>query len=143
MIPDLSVLWVIALLMLCVFVLNTLIFKPILQVSESRARAVRDARELAASAATKATEASANFDHTLAAARADVYRQMDEARKVALDKRASVMADTKQEVESALAHATATLSGQAAAARATLEGDAASLANDIVSRVLGRTATHS
>ena len=74
MIPDLSVLWVIALLLLCVVVLNTLIFKPILHVSESRARAVRDARELAASAAQKATDASARFDKTLGAARADVYR---------------------------------------------------------------------
>ncbi len=81
MIPDLSVLWVIALLMLCVFVLNTLIFRPILHVSESRARAVREARELAASAASKATEASANFDRTLGAARAEVYRQMDDARR--------------------------------------------------------------
>ena len=140
MIPDLSVLWVIALLMLCVFVLNTLIFTPILHVSESRARAVRDARELAASAAQKATEASANFDHTLGAARADVYRHMDEARRTALDKRAGVMADTKREVETALAAATAQLTAQAAAARAALDGEATNLANDIVTRVLGRTA---
>ncbi len=140
MIPDLSVLWVIALLLLCVFVLNMLIFKPILHVSESRARAVRDARELAASAAQKATDASANFDRTLGAARADVYRQMDEARRTALDKRAGVMADTKREAETALAAATATLTNQATAARAALEGEAATLANDIVTRVLGRTA---
>ena len=102
MIPDLSVLWVIALLMLCVFVLNTLIFKPILHVSESRARAVRDARELAASAAQKATDASPEFRSHAGAARADVYRQMDEARRTALDKRAGVMADTKREAESPL-----------------------------------------
>ncbi len=140
MIPDLSVLWVIALLMLCVVILNTLIFQPILHVSESRARAVRDARDLAASAAQKATEASANFDRTLAAARADVYRQMDEARRVALDKRAGIMADTKREVETALADATSQLTSQAAAARAALDHDSANLANDIVNRVLGRTA---
>ena len=140
MIPDLSVLWVIALLLLCVFVLNTLIFKPILHVSESRARAVRDARELAASAARKATDASANFDRTLGAARADVYRQMDNAQRTALDKRAGVMANTKREVEAALNDATTQLTTQAAAARAALDGDAAMLANDIVNRVLGRTA---
>jgi F-type H+-transporting ATPase subunit b len=139
-IPDLSVLWVIALLMLCVFVLNTLVFKPILHVSESRARAVRDARELAASAAQKAAEASANFDRTLSAARAEVYTQMDEARRVALDKRSAILSDTKRETEHALADATARLSGQAAAARASLERDAEALAADIVSRVLGRTA---
>lgn len=140
MIPDLSVLWVIALLMLCVFVLNTLIFKPILHMSESRARAVRDARELAASAAQKAAEASANFDRTLSAARAEVYTQMDEARRVALDKRSAIVAETKRETERALADATTRLSGQAAAARASLERDAEALAADIVARVLGRTA---
>lgn len=140
MIPDLSVLWVIALLMLCVVVLNTLIFKPILHVSESRARAVRDARELAASAAQKATEASQTFDRTLAVARADVYRQMDEARRGAIDRRAAVMAAAKGEAESALSDATSTLTAQAAAARAALDGEAANLAGAIVNRVLGRTA---
>jgi F0F1-type ATP synthase membrane subunit b/b' len=139
-IPDLSVLWVIALLMLCVFVLNTLIFKPILAMSESRAKAVRDARELAASAAQKATDAAATFDRTLAAARTDVYAQMDEARRVALAKRAAVMAETKQETERALHDATTRLADQAAAARASLERDAVTLAGDIVGRVLGRTA---
>ena len=140
MIPDLSVLWVIALLLLCVFVLNTLIFKPILAMSESRTRAVRDARELAASAAQKAAEASSTFDRTLASARADVYGQMDEARRAALARRAAVMADTKQETERALHDATTRLADQAAAARASLERDAATLAGDIVGRVLGRTA---
>ena len=140
MIPDLSVLWVIALLLLCVFVLNTLIFKPILAMSESRAKAVRDARELAASAAQKAAEASSTFDRTLASARADVYGQMDEARRAALARRAAVMADTKQETERALHDATTRLADQAAAARASLERDAATLAGDIVGRVLGRTA---
>jgi len=139
-IPDLSVLWVIALLLVCVFVLNTLIFKPILAMSESRAKAVRDARELAASAAQKAAEASATFDRTLSTARAEVYGQMDEARRTALAKRATIMASTKQETERALQDATSRLATQATAARTSLERDAAALAGDIVGRVLGRTA---
>jgi F-type H+-transporting ATPase subunit b len=139
-IPDLSVLWVIALLLLCVFVVNTLIFKPILHVSESRTRAVRDARELAASAAQKATEASHQFDRTMTTARAEVYKQMDEARRTALDKRAAVLAETKREAESALSEATTRLTTQAAAARAALESEANTLAGEIVNRVLGRTA---
>jgi len=139
-IPDQSVLWVIALLMLCVFVLNTLIFKPILAMSDARAKAVRDARELAASAAQKAADASATFDRTLSAARAEVYGQMDEARRAALAKRSAVMAQTRQETDQALHDATTRLADQAAAARASLERDAATLAGDIVGRVLGRTA---
>lgn len=140
MIPDLSVLWVIALLLTCVVVVNNLIFKPILAVSESRARAVRDARELATSAAQKAADASEQFDRTLGAARAEVYKQMDDARRTALDKRATVMADTKREVETSLADATSRLDSQAAAARAALDGEATAIAGDIVNRVLGRTA---
>ena len=125
MIPDLSVLWVIALLLLCVFVLNTLIFKPILAMSESRASAVRDARELAASAAQKATDAADQFDRTLATARTEVYAQMDDARRVALDKRAAVVAETKQ--RNRTRRCTTPPHGwpqQAAAARASLERDA-------------------
>lgn len=140
MIPDLSVLWVIALLMLCVFVLNTLIFKPILHVIESRTGAVRDARELAASAATKAAQATEQFDRTLGSARAEVYKQMDDARRIALDKRAAIMADTKREAEAALSDATSRLDSQASAARAALESEANNLAGEIVNRVLGRTA---
>lgn len=140
MIPDLSVLWVIALLLTCVVVVNSLIFKPILAVSESRSRAVRDARELAASAAKKAADASEQFDRTLGAARSDVYKQMDEARRLALDKRALLMADTKREVEASLADATSRLDSQAAAARVSLDGEATAIAGDIVNRVLGRTA---
>lgn len=140
MIPDLSVLWVIALLLICVAVVNTLIFKPILHVSESRARAVRDARELAASAAQKAGDASQQFDRTMTTARAEVYKQMDDARRTALDKRAALMADTKREAESALNDAVARLGAQAATAKTALEAEASTLAGDIVNRVLGRTA---
>jgi F-type H+-transporting ATPase subunit b len=139
-IPDITALWVIALLLICVFVLNTLIFKPILAMSESRAKAVRDARELAASAAQKAAEASATFDRTLASARAEVYGQMDEARRSALAQRAAVMAETRQQTERDLHAATTRLTDQANAARTSLERDAAALAGDIVGRVLGRTA---
>lgn len=140
MIPDLSVLWVIALLLICVAVVNTLIFKPILHVSESRARAVRDARELATSATQKAADAAEQYDRTMTAARAEVYKQMDEARRGALEKRAAVMADTKREAEAALQDAVTRLASQTAAAKTALETEANALAGDIVNRVLGRTA---
>jgi F-type H+-transporting ATPase subunit b len=139
-IPDATSVVVIALLLICVAIVNTLIFKPILQVSEGRERAVRDARELAASAAQKANEATERYDRTLGAARAEVYSQMDEARRAALEKRAVLLADTKRDAEASLADATSRLSAQATAARAALEREATTLAGEIVTRVLGRTA---
>ncbi|MEZ5291316.1 MAG: ATP synthase F0 subunit B [Vicinamibacterales bacterium] len=140
MIPDLSTLWVVALFILCVFVVNSLIFSPILAVSEKRSRAIRDARELADAAAQKAATASQDFDRTLATARAEVYGQMDQARRTALDKRAALLTDARREVEASMAGATTALSAQTTAARAALEREATNLAGEIVSRVLGRTA---
>lgn len=138
MIPDLSALWVIALLLTCTFLLNTLIFKPILQVIEARLKAVSDARTLAQSAADRATAATTEYTQTLNAARSDVYRQMDETRRTALDRRAALLADTRTTVERELSDATRRVQEQAAEARASLDRDADQMAGAIVSRVLGR-----
>ena len=138
MIPDLSALWVIAFLLLTTFLLNTLIFQPILKVIEARNRAVSDARDLAHSAADRATAANTEYTQKLNAARSDVYRQMDEKRRAAMDQRAALLAETRTGVERELAEATARVKQQATEARASLDREADTLAGAIVSRVLGR-----
>ncbi len=136
--PDITTLWVVAFLLLCTYLLNSLVFQPILQVIDQRSNAVRGARELAESAAQKAAAASAEYDQTLNAARAEVYGQMDDMRKAALDKRASLLAATRTTVEQELKTATARVQLESQAARETLERDANNLAGAIVTRVLGR-----
>jgi F-type H+-transporting ATPase subunit b len=138
MIPDLSTLWVVFFLLLCTVILNALIFKPILRVIDQRTAAVREARELAASAATKATAAAAEYDRTLNAARAEVYGQIDETRRAALEKRAQLLSETKSSVEREAQSAAARVAQESAEARASLDRDASELANAIVTRVLGR-----
>ena len=138
MIPDLSALWVIALLLTCTFLLNTLIFQPILQVIEARLKAESDARHLAQSAAERATAATTEYTQTLNAARSDVYRQMDETRRTALDRRAALLSETRATVEHELSDATRRVQEQAAEARAILDREADQMAGAIVSRVLGR-----
>jgi F0F1-type ATP synthase membrane subunit b/b' len=138
MIPDISTLWVVLLLLLCTVILNTLIFQPILRIIDARSNAVRGARELAESASTKATAAAAEYDRKLNAARADVYAQLDETRRAALEKRALVLADTRQTVERDTQAATAQVAQESAAARASLDREATDLANAIVTRVLDR-----
>lgn len=118
--------------------LNTLVFRPILRVIDQRADAVRGARELADSAAQKATAAAAEYDQTLNVARAEVYQQMDDMRKAALDKRAAVLAATRATVEQELSAASARVQQESTEARAALDRDASNLAGAIVSRVLGR-----
>lgn len=138
MIPDLSALWVIVFLLLTVYLLNTLIFQPILKVIEARTKAVSDARDLAQSAADRATAANTEYSQRLNAARSEVYRQMDENRRRAMDQRAALLGETRATVEQELAAATARVNQQAADARATLDREAENMAGAIVTRVLGR-----
>jgi F-type H+-transporting ATPase subunit b len=138
--PDITTLWVVGFLLLCTYLLNSLVFQPILRIIDERATAVRSARELADSAAQKATAAAAEYDQKLNAARGEVYRQMDDMRKQALDKRADLLASTRATVEHELKAATARVQQESNDARAALDRDAATLAGAIVSRVLGRTA---
>ena len=87
--------------------------------------------ELAQTAAAKAQAATAEFDANVGAARADLYKQMDERRKVAEQYRTDVMAKTRQEVDASLADAKTKLDAQTAAAKTQLEKDADSLGKEI------------
>lgn len=138
MIPDLSSLWVIVFLLLTTYLLNTLIFQPILKVIEARSKAVSDARDLAQSAAERATAANTEYSQQLNAARTEVYRQMDEKRRTALEQRAALLGETRATVERELSEATERVQRQAADARAILDREADTMAGAIVSRVLGR-----
>ena len=138
MIPDITSLWVIGFLLTCTFLLNTLIFQPILRVIEARGKAVADARQMAETAAERANAATTEYTQKLNAARSDVYRAMDENRRAALDSRAALLSETRAIVERELGDASRRLTQETDQARATLDREADALAGAIVSRVLGR-----
>ncbi len=141
MIPDITVLWVIFFVLTTVFLLNTLVFKPILAVIEARLGAVAGARQLAESAAQRAASAAREYDEKLQTARATLYRRMDDKRRLALDGRAALVGETKAVVEQELRTASARVQQQASEARAQLDREAEALAGAIVSRVLGRASS--
>ena len=138
MIPDSSVFWVIGFLLLTTYLLNVLIFQPILKVMEARTSAVAEARTLAHEAAERAAAANTEYTQKLNVARSEVYRQMDEKRRAAMDRRSAQLAETRATVERELSDASARVRQQAADARATLDREADTLAGAIASRVLGR-----
>jgi F-type H+-transporting ATPase subunit b len=137
-IPDITSVWVIGFLLTCTFLLNTLIFQPILRVIEARSKAVADARHMAETAADRANVATTEYTQKLNAARSDVYRAMDENRRAALDSRAALLSETRAIVERELGDASRRLTQETDQARATLDREADALAGAIVSRVLGR-----
>ena len=138
MLPDLSVLWVIGAVLLLAFVLDRWLFKPVLRVMREREAAVKSAMHMAEDAAAKAQAATAEFDAKVGAARADLYKQMDERRKAGDAYRTELMAKTRADVDQTLAAARTELDAQTAQARATLEKDADQLGREIADKVMGR-----
>ena len=141
MIPDLSVVWVIGFVLLLSVLLDRLLLRPVTHIMNEREGAMRAARDLADASRARAHAATQEFETKTRAARADVYRQMDEKRRVALGSRAEVVVATRREVEQLMHDATARVRAQSETARQQLDRDADVLASTIVERVLGRKAS--
>jgi F-type H+-transporting ATPase subunit b len=137
-IPDLSVLWVIGFVLLLVVLLDRLLFGPLQRIMRDRRNAVDSARQLADESAARAAAAAAEFDEKTNAARSEIYRQMDEQRRTALDRRSELIAATRHEAETSIAEGRARVRAEADAARDALARDAESLGSAIVDRVLSR-----
>jgi F-type H+-transporting ATPase subunit b len=139
--PGLAVFWVILIVLALVFVLNRGLFQPLNRVMREREAAIRSAQEMAQASADRAREAAEQFEQRTKAAQAELYREMDENRRRANEKRAAAMAGTRRDVDAQLADASARLKAQADAARAELEKEADALGAAIADRVLGRKAS--
>lgn len=135
---DLSVLWVIFFILVLTSIVNALLFKPLQRVMHEREGAVSSSRALAEESARRAAAASRELEAKTAAARAEVYKAMDERRQVALAYRAELMADAKQKAATTLSEATLELERAHRDARTKLESDARVLGDAIVARVLDR-----
>lgn len=141
MLPDLSVVWVIFFVLLLTILLDRLLFKPVMRVVEARGRALSSARDLAERSASEARLAAAEFEQRTAAARGELYRQMDEMRRAATNERAEILARTRAEADAEIAVASQQLAADAAAAKRRLEADAEALGGSIAERILGRKAS--
>ncbi|OFW09162.1 MAG: hypothetical protein A3H96_23140 [Acidobacteria bacterium RIFCSPLOWO2_02_FULL_67_36] len=138
MLPNLSVFWVIFFVLLLTVILDRLLLKPILRVMEERAKAIQSARELAERAASEARTATAEFEQKTAAARAELYRQMDDMRRKANEERAATLARTRAEADAQIASASAALKADAEEVRRTLSAEAETLGAAVAERILGR-----
>jgi F-type H+-transporting ATPase subunit b len=140
-IPNLTVVWVIGFVLLLTVLLDRLLLRPLTRIMSERESAIGSARELAETSRARAQAATDEFDARTRAARAEVYRQMEENRRIALATRAELVADTRREVERSLADATGRITRQVETARDQLDRDVNVLAGTIVERVLGRKAS--
>ena len=138
MLPDISVVWVIFFVLLLTIIVDRLLLRPVLRVMKAREDAIRSAQELAQRSSNEARAAAAEFEQKTTAARADIYKQMDEMRRAALSERAEIMARTRAEAESEVAAASNRLKAETEDARRLLESDAEALGGIVAERILGR-----
>lgn len=141
MLPDLSVVWVIFFVLVLTVVLDRLLFKPIQRVIQQREDAIRSARELAERSAAEAKAAAIEFEQKTSAARAEIYKQMDEMRRAALAERSEILARTRAEAEAEIKAAGEQLQAEADEARRRLAADAEALGLAAADRILGRRAS--
>ncbi len=141
MLPNLSVLWVIFFVLVLTFVLDRLLLRPVLDVIRRREETSASARELANRSASEAQAAAAEFEEKTNAARAQIYREMDDMRRAALMHRAEVAARTRAEADAQIAEATKKLQAEAQDARHRLESEAQALGTQAAERILGRRAS--
>lgn len=141
MLPNLSVLWVIFFVLLLTFIVDRLLLRPVLDVIRRREEAIESARELAKRSAAEAQAATEEFERKTSAARAEIYREMDEMRRAALGQRADIIAATRAEAEAAVATAAQQLQGEAEEARRRLDAEAQALGVAAAERILGRKAS--
>jgi F-type H+-transporting ATPase subunit b len=139
--PDLSVVWVIFFVLVLTVVLDRLLFKPIQRVVQQREDAIRSAWELAERSAAEAKAAAIEFEQKTSAARAEIYKQMDEMRRAALAERAETLARTRAEAEAEIKAAGEQLQAEADEARRRLAAEAEALGLAAADRILGRRAS--
>jgi len=138
MLPNLSVIWVIFFILVLTMVVDRLLLRPVLGVIRKREEAIESARALADRSAVEAKAATDEFERKTSAARAELYREMDEMRRAALGRRAEIVAGTRAEAEAQVAAATRRLKAEAREAKARLEAEAQALGVAVADKILGR-----
>jgi F-type H+-transporting ATPase subunit b len=141
MLPNLSVIWVIFFILVLTGVVDRLLLRPVLGVVRKREEAIESARALAQRSIVEAKAATDEFERKTSAARAELYREMDDMRRAALNRRAEIVAQTRAEAETQVADASRRLEAEAREAKARLEAEAQALGLAAAEKILGRKAS--
>lgn len=122
------------------FYLRAVFFKPLERIMDERRRQTDGARELAQQALALADEKTAAFAKALNEARAQIQRDQEALRQQWLAEQSEMIAQARVEADTQIKQAQADIAAEADRAKADLESGAAALADQILTRLLGRKA---
>lgn len=136
--PDLSLLAVMAIFFINYFVVSRFLIRPINAVLEERERDARTAAEAYEQSLARFKEQTAAIEERLHVARRDASKLRDEFRAQASAHRAGLIENTAAEAQRLVAEADERLKNDTQAAREKIVRDSESLARLAAERILGR-----
>jgi F-type H+-transporting ATPase subunit b len=138
LIPDGTLLIHIVIIISMVFVLNRLLFKPVLRTLRDREARTHGRTDEARETVRKVGEILSSYENSLRQARAEGYGFLEQQQSEANGERQLRVAEVRREVEEQLGQEKNEIQAQAERARATLLGEAERVAGDIKAQVLRR-----
>jgi len=138
LIPDGTILIHIAIIISMVFVLNKLLFKPVLRTLSDREARTHGRTDEARETIRKMGESLSRYENSLRQARAEGYNLLEQQQSEANGERQRKIAEVRGEVEEQLGQEKNEIHAQAERVRATLLGEAERVASDIRAQVLRR-----
>ena len=116
--------------------LRSQFFAPLEKVMAERSAKIEGARKAAEASAAAAEEMARAYDAALRKARAEIYAELDAARRAVLDERSNLLRAARDHANEGIRSGKAGIAEETAAARARLEGASQGLAAEIVRLIL-------
>jgi F-type H+-transporting ATPase subunit b len=122
------------------YYLNVVLFKPLGRILEERKKATEGVRELARRAHENADKKSAEFEHALAEARAQLHQENEALRRRWTQEQAEAIAAVRAETQAMIEEARRTIAQEVERAQSELDASIESLSDQVVSSLLERRA---
>ena len=128
------------LLLVVHFYLKAMFFRPMGEVLAKRRQTTEGMMESAAAARAKADGQIKSIEDQLRQAREAIYREQEESRRRWLDEQSTQLDEARQKARELIHQSKLQLDAEAATAKSKLEPYASTLADEIASKLLERTA---
>jgi F-type H+-transporting ATPase subunit b len=138
LVPDGTIFLHIAIILVMVFLLNRVLFRPVNRVLEEREKHTRGRSGEARDTVRRVEESLSRYERSLRAARAESYQLLERQQAEAAAERRRRIGQVRAEVDEAVGEQKRLIREQAEAARSGLEGEARRVASSISSQILGR-----
>lgn len=138
LVPDGTLLFHIALILVMVYVLNRTLFKPVNRILAERERRTRGRSSEAGEILRRVDEELAQYERSLREARMEGYHYMEEQRAIVMAESEEQLRGVREELQHLIADEKESIKTQSEEARRSLIETARSMASQIGSQILRR-----